>query len=415
MKKLLAAFFALSLFSVFAELHPARRYFEIGTTVNIEAAENIMPVADIFKKNLVIDLKKIYSDMGDDGATVSVSAKENFFINFNFKKFGIGLDVGSQASVSANISKDLFKVLDGLVPGAVYNGEASVWAESFATFSVPVRFNVDKWKVKITPTYFVPCFYLPSTTVRGWATHGLDGSITAVATAPLEFYTISEFKGLIVDGEFSLDFIDNIDANSLLSDVLKSGGIDIGAEIEYPILEKLDLGGYFSSPIVPGHLRHKVTAFATASIKSNSIMQMAFDEESPDTYYDFGDPVYSDCDFTVNRPLRFGVECAWRPFGKWLTLRGKAGAALRNPFGEDVTIKSFYPEYRLGVDLSLFGMLGLNLSTEYSKKIFAHGVGIMLNFRAVELDVLAAVCSPNFVKSFKGEGARVGVGIKFGW
>ena len=60
-------------------------------------------------------------------------------------------------------------------------------------------------------------------------------------------------------------------------------------------------------------------------------------------------------------------------------------------------------------------MFGLNLSTEYTKKIFAHSVGIMLNFRAIEFDIAAAVCSPTFVQSFKGEGLCASAAVKLGW
>ena len=415
MKKIFLAICALCLFPLFAELYPARRYVELGVGVDVIAAQNIMPFSDIFKKHLVIDLKKIYNDMSRDGATVALSEKEDVHLDFNFKKFGLGLFAGAEFNANMNISKDLFKVLDCVTPGTVYEAEANFWAESFATFSLPVRFNVNKWKIKITPTYFVPAFYVPSTTVRGTAVNREDGSIDVKASASLVFYTISEIKGLVKDGELSSDFDKNIDASVLLSDIATAGGLDLSAAVEYAFSDKLDLGGYVTAPILPGHLRHKVTANATLSVHTDSLMDMMFDGKSPDTESKFGDASYSDCDYIVNRPLRFGVECAWRPFGKWFTLRGLVGGALRNPFGEDVSIKSLYPEYKLGVEVVGIGMFGLSLSTRYEKKVFAHGMDIMLNFRAVEFDISAAVCSPSFVQSFKGEGAAVGFGFKLGW
>jgi len=353
--------------------------------------------------------------MSDSGATAALSVRNDVHLDFNFSKFGIGFFAGTEVGANLNISKDLFKVLDGIVPGTVYQAEASVWFESFATFSVPVRFNVNKWKVKITPTYFVPLVYVPATTVKGSAVNGVDGSITATATAPIEFYTISEFKGLIKDGDFSTDFTNNIEVGTLLSDMANSGGLDLSAAVEYPLKENFDLGGYITMPVLPGRLKHKVSALATVSVHTDSLMSAMSDDNSPDADAELSDAVYSDANYVVNRPMRFGVECAWRPLGKWLTLRGLGGFALRNPFGEDVSIKSFYPEYKLGVDLVALGMFGLNLSTQYTKKVFAHGIGIMLNFRAVEFDISAAVCSSTFVQSFKGDGATAAVGVKFGW
>lgn len=415
MKKFVFALLAFCLFPLFAELYPSRRYVEIGNNVNFLASENVMPLTEIFRKNLIIDLKKIHSNMSKDGATVAASVNEDFYLDFNFDKFGMGLHVGSDLTMNFNIGKDLFKVLDCVAPGTVYNGEVFVWAESFATISAPVRFNVHKWRIKITPTYFVPAFYVPATTARGYAINGLDGSITVKAEAPFSFYTISEFKGLIKDGEFSTDFVNHIDSGSLMSDIATSGGVDLSASVEYPILSSLDLGGYIRTPILPGHLRHKVSAVATASVQTDSLMQIFFDDKEFDTNVELSDAVYSNCDYIVNRPLRFGAECAWRPVGKWLTLRGMLGAALRNPFGEDVSTKSFYPEYKLGVEVVGIGMFGLNLSSQYTKKIFAHGMDIMLNFRVIEFDFSVALCSSNFVQSFRGEGVAAGFGLKFGW
>ena len=415
MKKLIFAIFVISLFPVFAELHPARRYIEVGASADFMAAQNVMPLTEIFKKNLVIDLKKIRSQMSPSGATLTVGDRECFYVDANFKKFGFGVNVASEFGANFNISKDLFKVLDSIVPGTVYEADASVWLESFFTVSVPVRFNVDKWKIKITPTYFVPMLYVPATTVKGRAVNGVDGSITASAQAPIVFYTVSEFKGLIKNGDFSTDFTKELDAKSLSSDMAKSGGVDLSAEVEYALKENFDIGGYITTPLVPGRMKHKVSALATLSVRSDSLMRMMFDDESADSKAELSDAVYSGADYIVNRPLRLGAECAWRPVGNWLTLRAKAGVALRNPFGADFGVKSFYPEYKLGVDIVGIGMFGLGLNSQYTKKVFAHGIDIMLNFRAIEFDISAAVCSPSLVQSFKGEGVTAAFGVKLGW
>ena len=415
MKKIFFVLLTFSLFPVFAELHPARRYVEVGNLVEVTVSENVKPLNEIFKKKLVLDLKKMYSEMSGDGASLGLSANEEFYVDGNFKGFGLGFHASASLDMNMNISKDLFKVVEGIAPGNVYSAEANVWAESFAVFSVPVKVSVDKWRIKVTPSYFIPVFYFPSTTVSGYAVNGVDGSITANAVAPFEFYTVTEFKGLIKDGDFSTDFVKELDGGTLATDMLLSGGIDLNAAVEYPLFETFDVGGYVSLPIVPGRLKHKVSAMATLSVHTDSLMQAIIDGDSPAYTAEFSDAVYSSADYYVNRPFRLGAECAWRPVGNWITLRGLLGIGLRNPFGDDVTIKSFYPEYRLAADFSAFGMFGLSFSTEYRNKIFAHGLGIMLNFRAIEFDVSAAVCSSSFIQSFRGEGASVGVGVKFGW
>ena len=143
MKKIFLAIFAFAAYPLFAEIHTARRYVEVGVSADVMVAQNIMPLADILKKNLVIDLQKIYSDMSDSGATIALSNHDEVYIDANFKSFGLGVHVAADVGANFNISKDLFKVLDGVVPGQLYQADASVWLESFATVSVPVRVNIN--------------------------------------------------------------------------------------------------------------------------------------------------------------------------------------------------------------------------------------------------------------------------------
>ncbi len=416
MKRILFVALTLCLSCLFAELYPARRYVELGVSSDILVAQNGMPLADIFKKNLVIDLNKLSSSLPKSGFKAYLWEADDVHLDFNFKKFGFGFHVNTEYSANLNISKDLFNILgNGIKPGKEYTADGNVWAESFVSFSVPVRFNVGKWRIKVAPACFAPLYYVPSTTVKARAVNGKDGSVTVTATAPIEFYTVGRYKNIVKDGSISWDFFKDFDGSGLGQDLARAAGVDISALVEYPLLDTLDIGGYANIPIVPARLKGKVTATATLSAQCDSILRVITDDSKFEKTAEITDAVYSDANYYVNRPMRLGGECAWRPVGKWLTLRGSAGLALRNPFGKDFSIKSVYPEYRLGVEIVGIGMFGLNLSTEYTKKIFAHSVGIMLNFRAIEFDVAAAVCSPTFIQSFKGEGLCASAAVKLGW
>lgn len=416
MKKILFVVLTLCLSSLFAELYPARRYVELGVGVDVLAAQNAMPLADIFKKNLVLDLKSISSSLPKSGFRAYLWEADDVHLDFNFKKFGFGFHANTEYSANLNISKELFDILgSGIRPGEEYTAEGNVWAESFVSFSVPVRFNVGKWRVKVAPACFAPIFYAPSTTVKARAVNGNDGSVTISASAPIEFYTVGKYKDIVKNGTISTDFLKDFDTKNIGQDLARAMGFDISALVEYPLFDTLDVGGYANIPIVPARLKGKVSATATLSAQCDSIMRVITDDSKFEKTAEITDAVYSDANYAVNRPMRLGAECAWRPVGKWLTLRGSAGLALRNPFGEDFSVKSVYPEYKLGVEIVGIGMFGLNLSTEYTKKIFAHSVGIMLNFRAIEFDIAAAVCSPTFIQSFKGEGLCASAAVKLGW
>lgn len=416
MKKLFLAIFAISLFPLFAELYPARRYVEVGVSESAMAAQNGMAAFDVFKKHLVIDLKKISSNIKDSGFVFSFEDNSAFNIDLNFRKFGAGLHVDSQVNGRLNISKKLFDILaDGVRPGQVYSTDANFWAESYVSVGFPVRFDIGKVRIRLKPSVFSPVYYIPSTNAICHATNGLDGSVVVSAVAPIEVYTVAEFKGLVKDGEISADFADQIQADSLATAMALSAGVDLAALVEYPILETLDIGGYANIPIVPARLKHKVVATATLSATTDSLLNVMTDDSEVNHTAKISDAVYLDANYMVSRPLRLGAECAWRPVGKWLTMRASAGLGMRNPFGRDFSIKSLYPEYKLGVEIVGIGMFGMSLSTEYTRKVFAHSLGIMLNFRAVEIDVSAAFCSPTFIQSFKGDGVAASCGVKFGW
>ncbi|MBR5097098.1 MAG: hypothetical protein IK094_08350, partial [Treponema sp.] len=243
MKKIIFAIFAFSLFPLFAELYPARRYVELGVSESAMAAQNGMPVFDIFKKHLVIDLKKISSNVGDSGFVFSFEDKAAFNLDFNFRKIGAGLRVDSQVNGRLNISKSLFDILSkGVSPGKVYSTDANFWAESYVSVGFPVRFNAGKFRIHLKPSVFSPVYYVPSTSVTCYASNGLNGSVVVGAVAPIEVYTVTEFKGLVKDGKVSTDFADQIQGGSLATDMALSAGIDLAALVEYPILETLDIG-----------------------------------------------------------------------------------------------------------------------------------------------------------------------------
>ncbi len=416
MKKLLFTITVLLISAAFAELYPSRRYVEVGTTVQAQASENIMPIADFLKKDLVLDISSIYSKMGDNGFVLTGSIKPEFYTDLNFKKFGFGIHFGADFSGSLSLSKELFGFLaEGFEAGESKSADVDFWMQSFATFSVPVRFNIGSWRIKVTTTYFMPAFYIPNTNVSGSVTNSLDGKFEIVAAAPIVMYTAGKIKDFVVDGKISTDFVDSLDGADFVREMARNGGLDLSALVEYPVTDELDVGGYARIPVIPGRLKNKVETTVTATVRMPSMMGVLLGDEETEKNYETSDAVYSDANYSVNRPLRLGGEAAWRPFGAWFTVRGSLGFGLRNPFGKDVNKHSWYPEYLVGLEVAAFNVFGLNLYSEYTEKVFANTLGVMLNFRAVEIDLTAAMCSSNFTKSWMGHGFRAGVGLKFGW
>lgn len=416
MKNIFFAILLMSVFSAFAELYPAKRYVEIGVGAGLRFSENLASVSDIMKKEVVIDLDEIYSNM-KKGFIMTAGVTPETYMDFNFKNFGFGFHAGVDVSGRMNISRDFFGVLaNGIEAGKKTSVDMNFWLQSFVEASVPVYFKIFDFKVKVTPTYFVPLVYIPDVSARASFVNKSDGTIEAKVNAPISIYTASKF-GDSFDGSIDSIFA-GADISSMISDSLKNGGFDLGVLVEYPFTRKLDLGAYANIPIVPGRLKGKLSTSITASIKTPSLIDMiASDEDAGETEVDYevGDFVYTEDKYYVNRPLRFGAEVAYRPWKNWLTLRAQAGLAFRNPFGKDFNIRSFYPEYNVGVDLVLFYVLGLSLHTEYTQQVFAHTLQLILNARVFELDISAGICNSDFLKSFQMQGARAAVAVKFGF
>ena len=72
-------------------------------------------------------------------------------------------------------------------------------------------------------------------------------------------------------------------------------------------------------------------------------------------------------------------------------------------------------EYDFGVNFTILHILGFNISTSYQNQIFMHNVGVMLNFRLIEVDVSAVLQGGNFAQSFKGTGAGCVIAVKIGF
>ncbi|MDE7291400.1 MAG: hypothetical protein K2N58_05060 [Treponemataceae bacterium] len=406
MKKIFFAILLISAFSTFAELYPSKRYVEFGLGAGAGFSENLADVSEIMKKEIVIDFNKLYSSMRK-GFIVTGSVNAETYLDFNFRNFGFGIHNKVNTSGRMNISRDLLGIFaNGIQAGKKTSVDMNFWFQSFLETSAPVYFKIFNFKVKVTPTYFVPLVYVPDVSANASFVNNSDGTTEANINIPIEIYTAQRFG---TSDDSDTVFIDDY----YITDVLKNGGFDLGVLVEYPFTRKLDLGAYANIPIVPGRLKGKLSSSLRESVKMPSLID--FDDDKIETDYEMSDFEYTEDLYYVNRPLRFGAEIAYRPWRNWLTLRAKAGLAFRNPFGKDFNLRSFYPEYDFGVDLVLFYVLGLSLHTEYTQQIFAHTFQLMLNARVFELDVSAGLCNSDFTKSFRMQGARAAVAVKFGF
>lgn len=396
------------------------------------------------------------------------------------KRWGVGVFMDANTSLEFGIGQGLWDFLaygnwdEATNTPQDTKFDLSLSLESFLEFGAPIKFGLKSLGIKVTPSYYIPLAYIPYTSANvivspGNASNGK--TLTATGEANFNLYTPVSLNGILsVDENGSLNF-DSESLSAMFSDLtsnvgttsmelLQNGGISLGISADYPLFRTLTVGAYADFPLSPGKLSYRTSGTITGTAEVNGILDTATSSSSSSGSssgassgtsgtsasgetssgasgasetssgetgassgfykydYTFSGISYTELEeaYSVRKPLRFGGEVAWRPFGDWFTIRGMLGYAARNPFGEDWNWKnSMFMEYSGGVDISLFYILRLYAQTSYINKIYAQQFGVGLNLRALELTAKIASSGTSFEQSFGIGGAKVFVGITTGF
>lgn len=407
-----------------AEIHPQKRYVEVGVDLSLAAMQNAYTITDIMVKDLVIDLTKLAQDLPDYGFAANVGVDTKAYFNMDFNRWGLGVFAQVTGNFDLGLSKDIFTFLgEGIQVGDQNVTSVSMGLESYAEVGVPIKAKVGKVTIRATPSVYVPLVYVPQPNATITVTNGYDGSITAVASADFAMYSFVDLSSAFAGGSFSgFDgILDELKAIDIQSTLLNKGGIDLNATIEYAVTRAFDLGVYAHVPIKPATLDYKTSGNVSFTASVNPVLNSLIGGNG--FSYSFDGPTFSgiqcsNVSYAVNRPLRLGAELAFRPFnGKdWFILNASAGVAATNPFGQDFDwATSLYPEYSVSADVTLAYILGFNATTSYINHMFTQSFGVRVNLRLVEVDVSVASSSADFLKSWMLAGATAYAGVKFGF
>lgn len=418
MKRLLCtlAICCISLASLFAEIYPSKRFVEMGLDFGVAAGQNAFGLKDVLVKDLVIDLNKLYEGMGGSDFKLNLGFNQGYHFDINVGGFGAGIKENLEFHTNLSIDNALFRLLaEGNELNESETIGTSLSFESFISTSTPVRFKIGKIGIMVEPTYFVPIAYMPSPRIEATYTTNADGTITLDANANFDLYTAFDISPLLAEEKGEIDF-------TKLPEELKNGGFDLSARVEYPLFDFLDIGGYANIPIYPGKLHYHTYGTATFGFVMDDFLGWTTSDPDtrPEEPYTINEPdwsgvMFDEEGFNVNRPLRLGVEAAWRPVGNWFVVHPKLGVAARNPFGSDFNIHSLYPEYSISADMTFLYVFGFNLRTAYENQTFTHNAGLSLNARILELDFSVGTSNSDFRKSFSLGGAQATLGVKMGF
>ncbi len=411
MKKAIVSFLIqiILCFSVFCGeyLKMPRRLFEIGVNAPVGISNNAIGVFDLLKKNLVIDLEKFADDLPKNGLIFDMNASPDFSMNLNLSNgFRFGLKLGVDTYGRTTLSKSL---IDFLCKGNDLNEtldfDGGIDADVFAYLDLTFGRDIDELHIEVTPTLFVPVAHVSTVSSTAYLKNAPDGKIEALAQAELKAFSCFNTRPI-----FDSDCTDSI------FDSLKAGfGFDIMISGEQKFLESLIAGGYLRCPIVPGKLGYSTGMNCKVGFEAKSIVSLVSQEEGTSSFSsEMSDFEYGIEEYVINRPMRLGMQFAWRPFGAWCSFNGLLGVGINEPFSK-YGKTTWFMEYDFGCDILLFHILGFNVSSSYYNKIFAQQLGIVLNFRVLEIDLGVSAQGSDFARSFhaSGVGAYAAVYIGF--
>ncbi len=403
MKKICCVFLLVAVMgAASAELNPPHRYFEIGTDVSAGVSNNWFAVNDFFKDVLLVDLNKM-SDELKDGMNLNAAADVNVFMNLNLGKVArIGTFVAVDGDGMVNLPQTL---LDFIANGNAqtpngFSGELYIGTAVYVEAGFSIQSFVKKFGIKVTPTVFMPALYVPDTEAAYSVSTKDDGHSSISASADISVYSAIP-----------------LDTRTLnVSEQLAGAGLDFDLEVEYPLLKNLDLGVALRHiPAVPASMIYKMGFTATAEYAMEPLLNGSSSGLKYDGTYTHTDPVYETLSspYTVQRPIIFGVQAAYRPFGDWFVVKGNADCVFKNPVYLNAGVEAgiyFLPMSKMGGHL-----LAAAFSMNYEDSVWIQRVTIGLNLRVLELTAHVSSQSSDFIKSFTGTGLGAGLGVRIGF
>lgn len=407
----IVAFFLIPV-CIHAEIERYHRIFEIGVDADVGLSNNYIGIGDILTKNIVIDATDIADNIDSKGLVFDLFAGGKTFVNLNLSRVNVGFFAGLSGEGRFGLGKGLFEFLGyGNDIDEIITFDAKASASVFAEMGTSFSMRIDRFRFRVTPTYFVPVVYLPESSASISFQAKSDGSIRAGKTdGNLGSYTL--YSAVSLDENVS----DDDKASQFEEALSKNGGFDLKLDFEMALLQSLDVGVTTTIPILPGKLDYSMTQSVIGYAVIDNMLDGLVENQDIDYDSDFdtNDAEYEEnVGYKVRRPLRFGLLAAYRPWGNWFSLYPYLGIAAKGIWSDDST--KVFPEYSMKMSLSLFEILGASLFSSYRSQIFAQGIGFMFNTRVIEFDFAIASCSSNFLHSLMLNGLQVSLGARIGF
>jgi len=374
-----------------------RQRFEIGFDVGAGFDNDLLKIRDVFKKELVIDLDKLGSDVRKAGFNINLGLLGGLFVNVkNFNIAGgvwdFGFFSGAEGNLHFNVPKDLFTLLtEGNIKQRSSSGTINASGGIYANVGLSGSAKYGKLRVGAKPVFFIPFMVIPKS--------GIDYSLV----------TTDEQISLTTSGQMA--------AYGIMADIIDGRGVqagtgfDLSLEGEYELLSFLDVGASLSRiPIVPASMKNR-TLITVDDFYLNAKGEDLMAGEGIDaSEFDFTTSSES-TKYNVFRPLRFDVYARYKPFEEILFV-------VRPNLGFSVSINDKQGYFNAGAEAQielLRGMFLFHVGTGIDELMWKQRLGFAFNVRAFELDLEGIFRSQSFPGSFTGQGFGINLGLRFGW
>jgi len=370
------------------------RSFEVGFDAGIDFSNNFLSAGDIFQDIFVIDLDKL-----ENGLRLNAGADIiPFYFSYNSKKgWGFGLSAKAQATGIFDLSGKMLTFTEN--PDD--DGKSEINGALFAEAAVSFNFNYKKFKINVRPAVFLPVAYAVSDIMYNF-------NETAGGTILNLGYDMNLYTAIPME-------------NSGNTIITAKPGVDFSIGVEYPLSETLgisdlfffldfDVGIEFNNiPVAAGTISDYLNI--KGNIGSDEPVSLFGEDADLEKFFNIEDSKYLSDERTVFRPFKILIYAPWRPLGSsLLAITPSIGFAI-----SPINNEKFSMEGGIKGRLNLNNLFFLTLGTGYHDRLWNHSVDIALNFRAVEFNIAAALCSPDFLKSWSGSGFNINAGLKFGW
>lgn len=395
----------------------SERYFEMQYSIPFDISNNVFSLNDIFKEEVVIDLKEIANSVPKDGLNLVVKAKPQVGFNLNIAAVNVGMHYGLDIYEKMGISKDFFDFLgNGNEVGEKMDFALKNNTDVFFVGDLNVGIKAKRFSVSVNPSVFIPVFSVSDSAVTASFVNDEDGNIKVNLKSDISAYSNINFSAF--SGENSKKFADDI-----VDDFFSGMGFDLAGAVALPFGKNTVISADLRVPIVPGSYKYRTSVPFEKGFEMNisNMVNNSDNSEDSSLIKETGD---SELNFDnmkqetltnkkyINRPLKIHAYANYTPFLNLVEFCAGGGLGVYHPFLEDAFV---YPEYYFSAGLNLFNFVKAKLSTEYTDQIFKHQVAANVNLRLVEVECGVSLQSTNFIKSMEitGLGGYVIVSLGF--